>query len=161
MNKLKSWYAGLQPREQRVVTVGAIALAFIVLIGAILLPLHSAVSNAVKGSEDKRADLEWMHANAAEIRAGGNQLAADTGEVPVVLVDRVAREAGLGAALRGTSPSPTGVRVQLESANFDTLVAWLDSLDRRYGLSVESITVDRTAAPGLVNASITFSQPRR
>ena len=119
------------------------------------------VSSAVKRNETKRADLAWMQANAPELRASGNQLATDTGEAPVVLVDRVGREAGLGSALRGTQPSGTGVRVQLEAAPFDTLVTWLATLDEHYGLAIESITVDRGARPGVVNASITFTQPRR
>jgi general secretion pathway protein M len=162
MNKLKNWYASLQQREQRVVAIGAIALGLIILIGGILMPLQSAVSNAVKGTDTRREDLAWMRANAAEVRSFGAQLPADTGEAPVVLVDRVGREAGLASALRGTQPNATGgVRVQLEAAPFDTMVTWLDTLDRRYGLAIESITVDRTPAPGMVNASISFSQPRR
>jgi general secretion pathway protein M len=162
MNKLKNWYASLQQREQRVVAIGAIALGLIILIGGILMPLQSAVSNAAKGTATRREDLAWMRANAAEVRSFGAQLPADTGEAPVVLVDRVGREAGLASALRGTQPNATGgVRVQLEAAPFDTMVTWLDTLDRRYGLAIESITVDRTPAPGMVNASISFSQPRR
>lgn len=161
MNKLKTWYAGLQQREQRVVAFGAVALAIIILIGGILLPLQTAVTRAVKGSETRRDDLAWMRANAQEIRARGGEIPADTGEAPVVLVDRVGREAGLAGALRGTQPNATGgVRVQLEGAPFDTLITWIDTLDRRYGLATESITVDRTPSPGLVNASISFSQPR-
>ncbi len=162
MNKLSAWYAGLQQREQRVVAVGAVALGLIILIGGILMPLQSAVSRALKGNETRRADLAWMRVNAPEIRARGGELAADTGEAPVVLVDRVGREVGLGSSLRGTQPNTSGgARVQLEAAPFDTLVTWLDTLDRRYGLAIESITVDRTATPGLVNASISFSQTRR
>jgi general secretion pathway protein M len=161
MNKLRAWYAGLQVREQRMVAFGSITVAALVLLLGILMPLQSAVSSAVKRNETKREDLAWMRVNAPEIRAAGGQLAADTGEAPVVLVDRVGREAGLGSALRGTQPNGTGVRVQLEAAPFDTLVAWLATLDERHGLAIESITVDRTAQPGMVNASITFSQPRR
>jgi type II secretory pathway component PulM len=88
-------------------------------------------------------------------------LPASTGEAPVVLVDRVGREAGLASAFRGTQPNGNGVRVQLEAAPFDTLVTWLATLDERYGLAIESITVDRAAQPGVVNASITFTQPPR
>jgi general secretion pathway protein M len=161
MNKLRTWYAGLQAREQRMVAVGSVIVAALVLLLGILMPLQSAVSSAARRNETKREDLAWMRVNAPEIRAAGGQLAADTGEAPVVLVDRVGREAGLGSALRGTQPNGTGVRVQLEAAPFDTLVAWLATLDERYGLAIESITVDRTAQPGMVNASITFSQPRR
>jgi general secretion pathway protein M len=162
MNKLRSWYASLQQREQRVVAGGAILLGLIILIVGILMPLQSAVSRAVKGTETRREDLAWMRMNEHEVSALGAQLPKDTGEVPVVLVDRVAREAGLAGALRGTQPNATGgVRVQLEAAPFDTMVAWLDTLDRRYGLAIESITVDRTPAPGTVNASISFTPPRR
>ena len=161
MNKLRAWYAGLQPREQRMVAVGGVCVAVLILLFGILMPLQSAVSSAVKSNDTKREDLAWMRVNAPEIRASGGQLPADTGEAPVVLVDRVGREAGLGSALRGTQPNGTGVRVQLEAASFDTLVSWLATLDERYGLAIESITVDRTAQPGTVNASITFSQPRR
>jgi general secretion pathway protein M len=161
MNKLRAWYAGLQSREQRAVAIGGVAVAVLVLVLGILLPLQSAVSSAAHRNQTKREDLKWMQVNAPEIRAFGGQLPSDTGEAPVVLVDRVGREAGLASALRGTQPNGAGVRVQLEAAPFDTMVAWLATLDERYGVAIESITVDRTAQPGAVNASITFTQPRR
>jgi general secretion pathway protein M len=160
MNKLQDWYAGLQEREQKLVSVGAVALVVLVLIFGILMPMRAALSKAQESYEAKRADLAWMRGNAAEVRAGANQVPADTGEAPVVLVDRVAREAGLGEALRGTQPSSTGARVQLEGASFDAMVQWVATLDQRYGFAVDSITVDRAGKPGLVNASITFAQPR-
>jgi general secretion pathway protein M len=142
------------------VLIGAVLVCLAVLFGGIILPLESAVSTAVKTAATRREDLAWMHVNAPEIRAGGASLAPDTGEAPVVLVDRVGREAGLGNAMRGTQPSGAGVRVQLEAAPFDTLVTWLATLEERYGLAIESISVDRAARPGLVNANITFIQAR-
>jgi general secretion pathway protein M len=160
MNKIKTWYAGLQAREQRIVGIGTIALALLFLVGGILLPLQSAVSTAVKRRESRAEDLAWMRVNAPEIQAGSASLTLDTGEAPVVLVDRIGREAGLGSALRGTQPSGTGVRVQLEAAPFDTLITWLAALDERYGLAIESISVDRAPPPGVVNANITFAQAK-
>jgi general secretion pathway protein M len=159
--KLKAWYAGLQQREQRMVAIGAVVLGALILVGGILLPLQSAVSSAQKRTATKREDLAWMRVNAPEIQTAGPALASDTGEAPVVTVDRVGREVGLGSALRGTQPSGNGVRVQLEGAPFDTLITWLATLDQRYGLAIESITVDRAARPGVVNANITFTAPRR
>ena len=161
MNKLLAWYAGLQAREQRMVTVGGIALAVLILFGGILLPLQSAVSNAESSNDKKRADLIWMRANVAEIQASANDIVpADSADPPVVVVDKVGRAAGLTDALRGTQPSGNGVHVQLEGAPFDTVVTWLATLDQRYGLAIESITVDRTVKPGLINASITLAQSR-
>jgi general secretion pathway protein M len=159
--KIRTWYAGLQERERRMVGIGAIVLGVLLLVGGLLLPLQSAVSSAVKRAAARREDLAWMRVNAPEIQGAGAALLNDTGEAPVVIVDRVGREAGLGGALRGTQPSGNGVRVQLEAAPFDTLVSWLATLDQRYGLAIESITVDRAARPGVVNANITFAAPRR
>ena len=117
MNTLRTWYAGLQEREQRVVAIGSVVLVLMILIGGILMPLQSVLSSAVKGIETRRDDLAWMRLNAPEIRAVGNQLPADTGEAPVVLVDRVGREAGLASALRGTQPNAAGgVPIHLRGA---------------------------------------------
>lgn len=160
MNKILAWYADLQQREQRMVAIGGIVVGLLILVMGILVPLQSALSNAVTRNATKREDLEWMQVNAPEIRAAGNELPANTGEAPVVLVDRVGREAGLAGAMRGTQPSGTGVRVQLEAAPFDTMITWLATLDERYGLAIESITVDRAVRPGVVNANITFAQSR-
>lgn len=158
---LRRRYAGLQQREQRMVGMGAVAVGLLLLVGAVLLPLHAAVSTALKRTETKRTDLAWMRVNAPEIQAAGATLMIDSTEAPVVVVDRVGRETGLGTALRGTQPSGQGVRVQLEAAPFDALITWIAALDQRYGLAIESITIDRADRPGVVNANITFAAPRR
>jgi general secretion pathway protein M len=160
MNQLIQWYAGLQEREQRMVAVGGVVLGILLLVGGLLMPLHSAVSSANRRVQTLHEDLQWMRINASEVRAGSGLLPVDTGEAPVVMVNRIGREAGLGTALRGTSPSGiAGVRVQLESAPFDTLVAWLATLEQNHGLSVDSISVDHAGKPGVVNASVTFTSP--
>jgi len=160
MDQLKLWFAGLKERERRLLLAGGAALALLLLVGAVLMPLHAALSTALRRSDARRRDLQWMRGNAAEIRAGALLAGAVANEPPVVVVDRTAREAGLAAALRGTQPSGAGVRVQLEGAPFDTMLIWLGTLDRRYGLAVESITVDRAARTGTVNANVTFSTAR-
>ena len=159
--KLRTWYAGLQERERRFVLLGAVGVAVLLLVGGLLLPLQSAVSKAVDRRDARSADLAWMQANAPVLRSAGDRLPPDTSEAPVVLVDRVGHESGIAASFRGTQPSgTTGVRVQLEAAPFDTMVAWLATLEQRYGLAIESITIDRAAKPGAVKASVTFNQPQ-
>lgn len=162
MNRLRTWYAGLSQREQRSVAVGAVLVALLILVGGLLLPLHTAVYRAQARSETRRTDLEWMRNNAEEIRTGAMTLPRDTGEAPVVLVDRVGRENGLEKAFRGSQPSGggRGVRVQLEGAPFDTMITWLAALEQHYGLTIESVSVERVAKPGIVNASVTLTQAR-
>jgi general secretion pathway protein M len=158
VNKLRTWFFGLQQRERRALTVGGIAVAVLILVFGLLMPLQGAVSGLNRHNEIKRQDLAWMQVHQAEIAS--TAVPADRGEAPVVVVDRTAREAGLTDALRGTAPNGSGVRVQLDAAPFDAMVPWLAKLDENYGLAIESITLDRTNRPGLVNASITFAQSR-
>ena len=158
--RLRVWYAALAPREQRMVSIGSIVLVVLVLVGGVILPLESATHEAKRRLTQRREDLEWMQRNAPELEAAGAMPVADEHEPPVVVVDRVGRESGLAEALRGTQPSPTGVRVQLEAASFDTMITWIATLDMRYGLALDSITVDRAAGPGLVNANVTFAAPK-
>jgi type II secretory pathway component PulM len=81
------------------------------------------------------------------------------GESLVVVVDRTARQAGLGNALRDQSPSgDSGLRLRLEGAAFDTLAVWLVNLQQQYGVGLDSATID-AAGPGLVNATLSLTQP--
>jgi general secretion pathway protein M len=161
MKKLQAWYAGLKERERRLVLWGGVVVGVLVLVGGVLLPLQSAVSEAVDRSEKRTQDLEWMRIHSQEIRDGAALVRRDTNEAPVVLVDRVGHEAGIANTFRGTQPSGVaGVRIQLEGVAFDAMIEWLGTLDQRYGYSVESITVDRTAKTGVVNANVTLTQPQ-
>jgi general secretion pathway protein M len=76
-----------------------------------------------------------------------------------VLIDRTARECGLGTALTGQTPNgETGIRVRLESAAFDVLVKCLGQLQQVHAVTIESATFDRTAKPGLVNANLVLNR---
>ena len=162
MNALKSWYARLKERERKMVLAGGILIAALVLVGGILMPLHASVAAARDHVEAQRDDLAWMQQNAAEIQAAAGSYSGSGNESAIVLVDRTGRESGLSQALRGTQPSGNaGVRVELESAPFDTLVGWLANLEQRHGVSIDSITIDRAARPGMVNASVSLSQARQ
>ena len=70
--------------------------------------------------------------------------AAPSGESLVVLIDRAARECGLGGALTGQTPNGAqGIRVRLESAEFDKLMVCLGNLQQVHAVSIESATIDR------------------
>ena len=70
-------------------------------------------------------------------------------------MDRSARESGLGSALSGSEPGGPGtLSVRLEKAPFDALIAWLARLAQQNGVAVDSATIEKAGAPGLVNAAI-------
>ena len=145
--------AALAPRERRLLLVGAAAAAAILIFG-MLIPLDRSVTHAQQRLAKKRADLSWMQSVAPQI-ALLPPAAAANGESLLVIVDRSARESGLASALSGSEPGgPGSLSVRLEKAPFDALVGWLARLAQQNGVSVDSAVIERTGAPGLVNANI-------
>lgn len=151
IDRLQTAYADLQPREQVFVRVGAIALALLVCVG-LPMRLHGLAQKAVARVAAKRADLAYVQsvipvlASAPQVQDG----------VPLVnVVDATTREAGLAAALKGTEPSGNdSLRVRFDGASFEQLANWFVHLSRDYGVSVQQATLERTDAPGRVNASV-------
>jgi general secretion pathway protein M len=147
--------ATMSDRERRTVMFGGIAAVLLLLLG-VVLPLDRSVARAQDRIGRKQADLAWMRTVGPELSAAGPAVARPaTQESMLVVVDRAAREAGLGSALTNSEPSgPGGLRVRLEKAPFGLVVGWLARLSEQHGISVESATMDSTGEPGVVNAGL-------
>jgi type II secretory pathway component PulM len=163
MQKLRDWFFSLKPRERALVaSAGAlIVIAAIYLLG--LAPFYSAVKAREERVARKEGDLAWMRSVGGEVmalNASAPSAAAPSNESLVVLIDRAARECGLGSALTGQTPSgDNGIRVRLEQAEFDKLVVCLGSLQQAHSVTIESANIDRTGKPGFVNASLVLTRP--
>ena len=155
---MKFSYDTLSPREQQLVKYGGIA-AIAILIFGVLLPLDSSVAKARTRVSQKQADLVWMRGAAPVLATLGPTHQDGNGESLIVIVDRSARESGLGTALAGTEPSgPGGIQVRLEKASFDAMIGWLSRLSQQNGISVDGASIDTSGAPGVVNAAIVLRQ---
>jgi general secretion pathway protein M len=152
MTRLAAWFTALSERERRMVLLGGVAAALIVLLGGIL-PLQHAASAAAQRVERKRGDVAFLQAIGPQL-AGLRSAPPLRGSL-VVVVDRSAREMGLGHALTGSQPSGDGgLRVTFEQTSFDTLVNWLAQLSERYGVRVDSAVIERGNTTGIVNANL-------
>jgi general secretion pathway protein M len=163
MQKLKDWFFSLQPRERALVAGGGGVLLLVAIYLLALAPFYSAVNGSAQRVEKKEGDLAWMRSVGGEVialSASAPSAAAPSGESLVVLIDRSARECGLASALTGQTPSgENGIRVRLEGAEFDKVVVCLGSLQQAHSVAIESATIDRTAKPGFVNASLVLTRP--
>lgn len=155
---VRDWLDTLSARERNLVYVagGLLAIAAVYLV--LVMPFQVSGKKMAARVEQKSADLAWMQASAPQAMAAAGIAQSAGGESLVVLVARTAREAGLGDALRDQSPDGNaGLRLRIEAASFDTLMTWLASLQQRYGVTIDSATID-AAAPGLVNATLSLKQ---
>jgi general secretion pathway protein M len=144
----------LSERERRLLIVGAVVAVLIVILG-VVLPLQRSVSTAAHRIERKRDDLAWLRSMAPRFGALAVSTPQPLHESLVVVIDRTARDSGLGKSLVGSQPSGNGgLNVHFEQVPFDGLVSWLSQLSDRYGIHAESATVDAASTPGVVNATL-------
>jgi general secretion pathway protein M len=162
MQQLKDKLNALQPRERVVIIAGAVLVLVVALYVLALAPLYSAVNEQAKRVAQKEGDLAWMRSVAGEVAvlsANAPSRPGPSNESMVVLIDRAARECGLGSSLTGQTPNgERGIRVRLESAEFDKLMVCLGTLQQVHSVDVESATIDRAAKPGLVNANLVLTR---
>ena len=155
---VRQWHDSLAPRERNLVYVAAALVGIAVLYLGLALPLKHLHARQVARVEKKTADLAWMRQAAPRVAAIAARGGAAGSESLVVLVDRTGRASGLAGAVREQSPNGTnGLRLRLEGAPFDLMIAWLAGLQQQYGVNVSDATMDGGSAPGLVNASITLT----
>ena len=155
---IRDWLANLSSRERQLVYAAAGLAGVLLLYLVLVLPFQSANHRVAARLEKKTADLAYLRQAAPRLSAAKGGAAVDSDESIVVLVDRTAREAGLGGALRDQSPNGQGVRLRVEGASFDAMVAWLGTLQSQYGVAIEAAMVDGVS-PGVVNASLTLTRP--
>jgi type II secretory pathway component PulM len=151
--RLSDAVARLSERDRRLLLVGSIA-ALLLLVFGILIPLDRSVARERTKLTQKRADLAWMQSVAPELASSAPPPSA-SGESLLVIIDRSARESGLASSITGSEPGAAGsLGIRLEKAPFDTLVAWLARLSQQNGVYVDSATIEKGGAPGLVNVAL-------
>ena len=103
--------------------------------------------------------MRQMAPTLAAAGPGPAAAASPQGESLVVLIDRSARESGLGQALTGSQPAGNGaMTVRMENADFNLLIGWLSRLVAQHDLRVETASLTGTGSAGMVNASVQLHQ---
>jgi general secretion pathway protein M len=160
MEQIKAWYQALQPRERLLVVSAGAVVAFLLLIMLLFGPLASSLRTRQERVTNKQQDLVWMRSVSNSVRMmAASQTSGISSESLVVLINRTAQQAGITGALTNQAPQgDNGIRIRLEGASFDAMVAWLGVLDQQYGVRVDNASMDRGDKIGVVNASLMLAR---
>ena len=160
MSALGEWYLRQSPRDQRILTIGAVVAGVLLVVLLALLP-HRALVNARKDTAGKQQLLDYMRQVGPALAAAGPGTALQPiGESFVVFIDRTAREHGLAESLTGSPPAGNGAyRITMENADFNLLLTWMHQLASRYGVRVEAASFTSNGSPGRINATVQVRPP--
>jgi len=157
---MKAWFAALSPRERLIVVGGGGLLIVALLIGS-WLSFVNDVERMREVVSEQRVMSQWMETAAQEAavlrKGGGQKRTTSSGGSLLSLVDQTAKRSGLGGAVTRVEPDGNDkVRIRLERVNFDKMMGWLESLQTKHGVSIDSITVDQHQDSGMANVRLSL-----
>jgi general secretion pathway protein M len=158
---MKEWFESLEQRERRLILGGG---ATLLLMGIYFLgwePFINGLHDLRESTQRKQLELVWMQNAVQEVKQLQSTQTApvrfSSGQSLLGVIDRSAKTKQLGDSVKRVQPDGTSkARVWLENAKFDTVVGWLEELEMRYGVSVDTITFEKQEEEGLVDARISF-----
>ncbi len=158
---MKEWFESLEQRERRILIGGAVTLLLLSVYFLGWEPFINGLHELRKSTQLKQSELVWMQNAVQEVKQlQATQIAParfDSDQSLLGVIDRSAKAKKLGDSVKRVQPDGTSkARVWLETANFDVVIAWLEELETRYGVSVEIVTFEKQAEDGLVDARINF-----
>ncbi len=157
---MRNWWNNLSERERWIVGGGGALTLLFLLYALAWRPFQTNLRNLRQTVATQRQDLAWMRQAALEVKRLSTSPASASArqgnpQSLLTLVDQTARAAGLGPVMKRIEPQGEDkLRVQFEQVSFDQLVRWLGSLEQEYGVTSASVTLDRQAEAGRVDARL-------
>jgi len=161
MNQLKRLWYSVSPRERVMVVTGAAAVLAIVLYSLVWSPWQQQLQRLRDQVPGKRQTLAWMEQAAREVAplikkhtdAGGGQ------NLPILtVVEQTATAMELRDSIKQMRPGDNNeVQVNLQEAEFDTWLKWIDSLSKQ-GIEISAAAAGRGQDPGKANIRMTLGR---
>ena len=151
-------YRGLQESEQRIVKIAAVVLPLMILLFAVMLPLHDRQLELQ--ATQQRLQLQASEAEQLAqrlVEAGPSQRVGSGGKASAMTqVEQLARQFKLREYITRIRPQPSPhggqkqLMVQLQAAPYSDCIKLIDALARN-GVDLVSIRMKAGKEAGLVN----------
>lgn len=158
--RAQSRFRALTRREQWAVAICAVVVGALILYAGIYQPITRAHDARAESLAQARRLAERLQMAAAQKQNAPHQTPIQRGGSLLSVVDQTIRQSALGKAPDRVQPEgDTEVRVWLQGVPFDAMVRWLGELQSRYGVSVQTLDVERSGdAAGAVDARISLTR---
>lgn len=158
---MMTWWNTLSLRERWIVGIGAGLVGVLLFYALIWHPLQRNLAALHQSVGELRNDVAWMRQAAGDVKRLSSTAEANSQDTPVrdesllVFVDRTARSAGLGPAVKRVEPQGADqLQIRLEQVSFDQMIRWLGNLEQEHGIALINAVVDRQTESGRVDARL-------
>ena len=158
---MKTWFANLEVREQKLVAGAAVFVVLAVLYMGAWQPIDTAQTRTVNGVEIWQRSVNTLRSLRGRLGLtdGAQASQRNINQPLVVVIDSTLRIRNMSAPQR-SQPTGNNIRVEFENVSFDDVMLWLGDLSNQYALQGHSGSFTKTSgtAPGRVNAQLTIGR---
>lgn len=160
--KAKVWWSQLEQREQRMLTIGGVALALFILYAGIWSPITNHLADMRTSIVKDQKTLQWMQSADKEIShlEGESKQQKAKSVTPVELLSimqKTIEEAGLTLSLKQAKQSSgDSIVLHFQKADFDRLMALLIITLKEQNVTVTQFSAIAAGTQGVVNADVTL-----
>ncbi len=149
LSSIKTWWQGLNLREQRLVLAMGSAITIFILYSLVWLPLNENLAKTQKRLESRQALLTWVAENTARYQSvkstSGNK--RSNGSLSSI-INRTANQQQI--TITRMQPQGESLQVWIDSAPFTQLLFWLEHLANNENLQVQAIDITKGENQGEV-----------
>lgn len=146
------WWEARAPREQVLLAVMGGVIALWLGVIAIWQPLQAA--RVGRGEQILRHERALSVLQSQPV-AAAPVIVPDDRPLNVVVTETAA---AFQLTIRRLEPEGARVRVLLDEVPFDSVILWLDALQRDQGLTIPELEMTRRPAPGVVNVVLALER---
>ena len=158
---IKYWFLSLNKRE-KVILISGLSLSIVIISWFLILkPIKDNIIESNISIENNYSTIILLNQlQDLPIIEINKEVFEQINQSLVLLVDETHRLYNLdGTLIRNQPESDDRIRLTFENASFNSLISWLFYLNDRYGVIIESITLDNNQQDGLVNSNLLISKP--
>ena len=154
LDDAKNWFLSLSPRDQLALGICSVVLVCYVLIFVILLPMQTDLEKAEHRNKRALEEQQEVRTLAGRILAAKASESSQGGRggLNAILNDSL-REFGI--TMENFQPSgTTGARVRLAPSEFNKVLAWLNEMEIKRGVTIKDVTMTAQENPGTVAVTL-------
>jgi general secretion pathway protein M len=161
LDMINLWYQSLPTRDRRLLLAVASMLAVTLFYLVIWEPIHQGYALEKQKLKSQRDIYSWMQSAANEVRTlkrGGTRKAPVNQPITLIL-ENSAKISGIKQFINKIESSGMdGARVKIDSASFDQLLVWLNTLEKQHGVIITTANIERNEQAGTVSARLSFEK---
>ncbi|MDH5388923.1 MAG: type II secretion system protein M [Gammaproteobacteria bacterium] len=158
---LNNWYNSLSLRDRNLFISTIVILSITLFYLIVWEPLHQGRDLQQQKLKSQQDIYSWMQSASSEamsLKGAGIKKAPSNQPISLIL-ENSAKISGLKQYINKIESSgKNGARVKIDSASFDQLLVWLNTLEQQHGVTITTANIERNDEMGTVSARLSFEK---